>query len=371
MNDTPFSFSSHRLSRRAAVRAGGLGVAGSLAFPGPGPSFAQEATPEAIPAQTDLVQDGLSAEIIEIFSALPGTNGLRLWAPPDAGRPAWSATLNADRQVFIASAFKTFVLAEYLRQAEETLDSTASTSITNQLNAQLAEQLTLDESVFSPGATVFNPPHLTGLVTTRTVLEAMISHSDNTAADMALRRVGPERVRQLIASLGLTQTRIPDSTRQFIGYIFGVPDWRAFTWAQFEALPANDPYPPRPILNPDITMASSADDLVAFYTRALRGEIFRYPETLAVYLAILSLADAIALVMPLGVNAFLKGGSLQTETNNALTVAGGMYVPDRWVYFATLLNWTAAEAPPLSEFQAGIADSLNRIFTLVRDRLGT
>lgn len=49
--------------------------------------------------------DGLSADIIEVFQTLPGTKGLKLWAPPDAGRPAWEATLNAEHQFFVASAF--------------------------------------------------------------------------------------------------------------------------------------------------------------------------------------------------------------------------------------------------------------------------
>ena len=64
-------------------------------------------------------------------------------------------------------------------------------------------------------------------MTLRTALEAMISHSDNTATDMVLRHVGAERVQAFVEAIGLRQTRIPTSTRQFIGYVAGLPDWRA------------------------------------------------------------------------------------------------------------------------------------------------
>ena len=82
-----------------------------------------------------------------------------------------------------------------------------------------------------------------------------------------------------------------------------------------------------------------------------------------------SLADAIAGSMPLGVSAFGKGGSLEFEGSNVLTFAGGMYVPDRWVYFALLLNWTDAEAGPGSQAVGAYIAAASTIFTLVRDRL--
>ena len=37
---------------------------------------------------------------------------------------------------------------------------------------------------------MFNPPNLSGLVSQRTALEAMIMHSDNTATDMSMKQVG-------------------------------------------------------------------------------------------------------------------------------------------------------------------------------------
>jgi beta-lactamase class A len=356
------------VSRRTALRVGGAGVAAALSAAGLAPSsVAQEATPVANQDQ-DLfqVQDGLSQEVIEAFRVLPGQKGLKLWAPPDAGRPEWSVTLDPDSWMFIASAFKGFVLAECLRLEEESLDPRSDTPLAAQLNSRLAQQLMLDEAVFSPGAPVFNPPHLTGQVTLRTTLEAMISHSDNTAADMVLLHVGSERVQSFVEEIGLHQTRIPTSTRDFIGYIFGLPDWQDTTWADTQG----DPGTPRPILNDTITMASTPDDLVSFYARALQGEFFQYAETLAVFRAILSLADAIAFAMPLGVSAFAKGGSLDFADSHVLTFAGGMYVPDRWVYYALLLNWTDAEAGHSSEVMGRYIAAARTIFTLVQNRLG-
>ena len=363
-------FTENRLSRRGALRVGGLGVAASLGSGRLNPGLAQDATPVATASVgEEQAQDGLSVDVIELFGALPGTKALKIWAPPDAGRPAWSAAFDADRQLVIASAFKAFVLAEYLRQAEATLDPTASTPLTVQLVEQLQEDLVLDEAVFTLGSPIFNPPNLTGRVTARTVLQAMIVESDDTAADMALQRIGPDRVRELIASLGLDQTRIPDSTRQFVGYVFGDPDWRNITWAKLLPLVNDTPYPPRFALNDEITMASSADDLVAFYARALTGEIFRYNETRLAFRQFLSLKDEIAQIFPLGVNTFVKGGSLDAFTDHVLSAAGGMYAAQRWVYFAVILNWNDSEAGTVASVGPAFVSVMRAAFTTIRDRL--
>ena len=225
INRRPRSFTHLGLSRRAALRAGSLGVAASLGGVSPRSVSAQDVTPTTTIGE-EPAEDGLAVEVIELFDALPGTKGLRFWAPPDAGRPEWSAAVDADRELVIASAFKAFVLAEYLRQAEDTLNPTAAAPLAVQLGEQMQEELTLDESVFTLGSPIFNPPNLTGKVTARTTLQAMILESDDTAADMILKRIEPERVRRLIADLGLRKTRIPDSTRQYVGYVFGDPDWQ-------------------------------------------------------------------------------------------------------------------------------------------------
>ena len=363
------SVTEQRLSRRGALRAGGLGVAASFGSGGLSRALAQDATPTAMTIGTEPAQDGLAIEVIELLDALPGTKSIKFWAPPDAGRPAWSATLQPDRELVIASAFKAFVVAEYLRQAEETLDPMANAPLAVQLGEHMQEELDLDESVFTLGSPIFNPPNLTGKVTARTTLQAMVLESDDTAADMLLNRIGPEQVRGLIADLGLRQTRIPDSTRQFIGYLFGDPDWSTLTWERLLPLVENTPYPPRFALNNEISMASSADDLVAFYSRALPGELFQFPETLAAFRAILSLEDEIAQIFPLGVNSFVKGGSLDAFSDHVLSAAGGMYVAQRWVYFALILNWDDAEAGSVASVGPAFTTVTHAAFTAIRDRL--
>jgi len=364
-------FTQGTVSRRTALRAGAAGAAATLGAAAVAPRLlAQEATPVADQDRGPAgAQDGLSQEVVEAFKGLPGQQALRLWAPADAGRSEWSAALNPGSQLFIGSVFKGLLLAECLRLEEEALNPQGETSLAAQLDARLVQPLTLDEDVFSLISPVFNPPDLTGQVTLLTTLEAMISHSDNTATDMVLHYVGPERVQALAEGFGLGQTRIPASTRQFFGYVLGLPEWRATTWADFLAYSPTDSAT-RPNLNDEITMASTPDDLVSFYARALHGEFFRYAETLAVFRAILGIGDAVALTMPLGGSGFGKGGSIDFGGSYALAFAGGMYVPDRWVYFALLINWTDADAGPGPEVRPPYLAAANTIFTLVRDRLG-
>jgi beta-lactamase class A len=358
-------FQQGAVSRRSALRAGGAGVAVTFGATARVPRVvAQDATPAAT---LDQDQDGLSEEIIAAFKVLPGQKGLKLWAPPDAGRPEWTATHNPDSRLFIASVFKGPVLAECLRLEEEFLDPLSDTPIAAQLNARLAAQLPLEEDIFSLASPVLNSPFLTGQVTLRTALEAMIAHSDNTATDMVLRHVGAERVQAFVDGIGLRQTVIPQSTRQFFGYVSGVPDWQQTTWADLQT---DDPaHTSQPILNDTITMASTADELVSFYSRALPGEFFQYAETLAVFRAILAMGDAVPLSMPLGVSGFGKGGSIDFGGSHVLTFAGGMYVPDRWVYFALLANWTDAEGGTSAQVQGPYIAAARTIFALVHNRL--
>jgi beta-lactamase class A len=248
------------------------------------------------------------------------------------------------------------VLCEALRQIESSKGDLAHT------------ELELNESVWSLDSAVFNPPHLSGLVSERTALEAMVSHSDNTGADMVLKHIGADNVRNFIAGIGLHHTRIPNSTRQFLGYIFGVPNWETISWD--EAVAAANRRGPlaHPPINDVQTMVSTASDFVSFYSRALRGAFFENAATLAAFRAILMIADAIPQVIPLGATGFAKGGQINAGGFNALCLAGGMYFPDRWVYFATMINWENADpAPTMTAFEIAAAQA----FTRVKEALGS
>ena len=72
-------------------------------------------------------------------------------------------------------------------------------------------------------------------------------------------------------------------------------------------------------------LASSADDLVSYYSRSLLGAFFTYPETLSQFREILAMGDAIWLLpLPLGVSAFVKGGSIDVPGFHAVCAPGGM-----------------------------------------------
>jgi beta-lactamase class A len=91
-------------------------------------------------------------------------------------------------------------------------------------------------------------------------------------------------------------------------------------------------------------MASTASDFVSFYSRALQGEFFAKEATLTAFRAILALAGDIPDLMPLGVSAYLKSGSIAFRHEHALSLAGGVFIPDRrWVYYSFLINWVDGE----------------------------
>jgi beta-lactamase class A len=296
-------------------------------------------------------------KIARLFAGLPGTVSFKILAPATPRTHRLRIASKSGRMLFVGSAFKTFVAAEALRQAD-------SPEVVQTITER---QLALDASVWSFDSATFNPPNLSGTVSERTALEAMILHSDNTGADMILKLVGPDNVRALIASAGLTKTLIPNSTRSFAGYLLGAPDYLTYTWDQVVAT-ADDPFV-KPALNTTYSLASSADDLVSFYSRALQGAFFDHEQTLHEYRALLSIGDVIWLMpVPLGVSAFAKGGSIDYPGFHAVCAAGGMFFDDVWVYFCFTINWEApAQTDPATV--GGWAAASSAALQLVKDAL--
>ncbi len=296
-------------------------------------------------------------KILPLFDSISGEKAVSIFAPAFNGRPQLSVQMNVDKQMFVGSAIKTFVLAEALRQADSP-DVVATLT---------AKQLTLDASVWNVDSQTFNPPNLIGTVSERTTLEAMIEHSDNTATDMLFKLVGTDKVRDLIASAQLKNTAIPDNLRIFIGYLLGAKNYKTFSWADLCAAANNSIV--NPPLNQVQTLASSAADLISYYSRALQGEFFKNKETLTEFRRILSLGDAIWLApLPLGGTAFCKGGSIDVAGYHAICAPGGMIFGDRWVYFAFILNWTAAEEKD-PKTVAAFANAVSSAMTMVKDHL--
>jgi beta-lactamase class A len=293
-------------------------------------------------------------DITAPFRDLHGDIGMRILVPPQRGRRGFTAQINAGRMLFAASSIKTFALGEALRQVD-------APDVTEVLEAK---ELTLDERVWSLGSPIFNPPDLTGLVSERTTLEAMICRSDNTATDMIFNHVGSDNIRRLIGSLGLAQTRVPDNTRIFGGYLFGAPNYKTVTWDEILLL-ASTGQVVHPFLNDVQTLASSPDDLVKYYAHALQGTLFEHRETLQEFRRILTLCDYIHLIpLPLGVSAYMKSGNADAPGFHVRAIAGGLYAGDRWIFFAFMLNWyaeTPSDDQTVERLFAAINESLARV----------
>lgn len=328
-------------SRRQFLKAGAAAAAGLVA------------TPLAAGTPKILKQKVIRRAIVSLFNTLPGDVALKIFAPSAGSKGGLQVQLNSDRRLFVASADKTFVLCEALRQAD-------SPDVAHVLELK---QLTLDSSVWALGSPIFNPPHLSGIVSERTTLEAMITRSDNTATDMILKLVGANRVRQFIAAAGLNNTLIPDSTRALAGYLFGATNYLNLTWE--ELLEVVQGIQVHPFLNQVETFASSADDFVSYYSRALQGEFFQHAATLNEFRRILSLCDFIYLIpLPLGVSAYAKSGNADTAGFHMRSIAGGMFFENRWVYFAFIINWDAPAATDphtVNQFFNAIQQSLTLV----------
>jgi beta-lactamase class A len=299
----------------------------------------------------------LEAEIQKAFADLPARKSFKIWAPPSRRAPEFTAELNASQQQFSASANKSFILCARLRQLD-------APDVEEKL---VSHELRLDESVWSIGSTIFNPPQLSGLVSERTAMEAMVTQSDNTATDMVLKEATVKSVRSFVAAIGAQSTLIPDSTRALAGYLFGASNYKTITWDELLAVIG-------PLVNPALndfeTFAASANDLVSFYARALQGRFFQHEQTLQEFRRILSLGDINHLVpFPLGMSVFGKAGYFDSSGQHARSIAGGIYFLDRWVYLATILNWDAKEQDDPETVKAYFRATRTAV-ELVRDALG-
>lgn len=276
------------------------------------------------------------------FKSFPGATSFRI----DLDRRVLTSD-SASSQLFVASAIKTFILCQYLREAES---GTLSED----------DQLPVDDSVRTDGSPVF--AKLEGSTPGRSVLEAMITHSDNTATDIALLHVRPDRVRAFIAEQGLSATLIPDSTRRFFSYNAGAPLGVDIGWSGVkEVLNSGRALgPPRRPLNDQVTLASSADDFVTYYKRAFAGSLFTNRSTLLEFKRI-HMSNTF---FPDDTIGYGKGGSgnwfgdsMVAGDFHALSYAGQMVVNATPVTFCFVANWTS-EDPKLDteEFVPAFTD---------------
>jgi len=295
-------------------------------------------------AQSTLPENGVRAAVSR-FSELPATASCLIVA--DHPTAPWRASHNSAARLFVGSAVKTFILAAYLREVEAG-------------RLTLGQQLAIDDTVRSLSSPLFL--HLSGTTEARSVLEAMIAHSDNTATDAALAAVGVARVRSLIEHAGLQATQVPDSTRRLFSYVSGAPEGVDVGWEGMQRLESAPTTKARPPLNEHQTMASSADDLVRWYQRAIRGEFFEAPGTVLEFKRIQAMADSLAHVVPPDTAAYGKGGSIDWEGFHCFSLAGQMVVQKAPVTFCCTINWSGPkdDVPRVFEaYKAAVTDVLH------------
>jgi hypothetical protein len=86
---------------------------------------------------------------------------------------------------------------------------------------------------------------------------------------------------------------------------------------------------------------------------------------------ILTLCDFIYLIpLPPGVSAYLKSGNSDFPGFHVRSIAGGMFFSDRWVYFAFLINWNAADSNDPQTVNAFFS-AVNEALTAVKNSLSS
>ncbi len=259
------------------------------------------------------------------FDTLPGDVSYRI----NVGRGGrrFSAGQRAGDTLFVGSSVKTFILARYLRDVEN-----------GRLN--LTDQLTVNNGVRALSSPVFL--ELTGTTPATSVLEAMITHSDNTATDIALRQVGIGRVRSFVESAGLSFVRIATSTRLLFCYLAGAPFGIDEGWAGMKVIADGGKFGPlRSPMNRRETMQGSADDFVSYYERVLAGDLIRTEAMRREFRRISSMPATFWSVAPENTPIFGKGGSIEWDGFNAFCLPGQMLIGGTLpVTFSFVVNWT-------------------------------
>jgi beta-lactamase class A len=305
---------------------------------------------------SDTMQDsgGDLAAALQSFHALPGTKSYLIRA--GQGGSLGHVAHQPRRFMFTASAYKTFVLGQYLREVEAGLLSED-------------EQLAIDDGVRMLGSPVLLG--LTGTTTAQSVLEAMMSHSDNTATDIATHKAGADQVRTLITQAKLPSIRIPDYTRLFISYLLSAPEGVDLGWPGVQQAAANPPGPIRFPLNDVITLAGSAHDFVSWYEQALQGAFFAKPETLTEFKRIQAMSVQIPLTIPPDTVAYAKGGEFPWLGLSTKSFAGQMIVGGATptpVTFCFIVNWDGALAD-FPAVEAAFFAAIKSILTVIKQTL--
>ncbi len=325
--------------------------------------MAEMSSPSPTPEAVLIAIDDYAAHLGDYFSQhnIPYTVTCDVSAVVSVDSQLWAAGVQADQTMFVGSAVKTFILAEYLR------GDLSETGV-----------MGIDDGIRSISSTVFGDQTLAGEpapdlkldgeTLARSVLEAMISHSDNTATDAILAAVGANSVRDMISDVGLTSVSIPDSTRRLFTYLASGQDvdvsWE--TLKEYVASPPNA----QTAINGVQSMLASASDMVRWYETALLDPSFFTPADLAEFKRISSMADALHVIVPDNIASYGKGGSISWNDFSCISVSGQMVVPTMdpgrpWipVTFSFNVNWGSDEPATFRDVAGIFAPAVKGVLT--------
>lgn len=305
------------------------------------------AAPAILSSEAEAAPDtGDIKKALRGFDKLPGDVAYRI----NVGRGGrrFTAGQRAGDRLFVGSSVKTFILARYLRDVENG-------------RLSLTEQLKVNNAVRSLSSPVFLD--LTGTTPATSVLEAMITHSDNTATDIALRQVGAGRVRTFIENAGLSSVRIATSTRLLFCYLAGAPFGVDEGWAGMKGIARGEDFGPlRSPMNRRETMQGSAEDFVSYYEQILGGDLIRTEAMQREFRRISSMPAIFWSVGPENTPIFGKGGSIEWDNFNALCLPGQMLIGGTLpVTFSFVVNWKGKPStiPGVGDqFASAIRDTL-------------
>lgn len=237
------------------------------------------------------------------------------------------AGLHDDVPFEVGSVFKAFVAAEYARQV-----SAGRLDPSMQLTIQPVDRV---DSSLILGAMPDGSS-----ISLQEAAEAMIGVSDNTATDLVLRVVGPDRVRALLADLGIDAI-IPDSTKSLYDRLAADPAWKPVCCL--------------------VTMR----DLTAFYTMTVADRVLG--DATDRFLALMREEDiAQGSTQKEGMTWYRKGGMLEPPPALAMAIGGAIAGEDGDVTaFAAAFNVpfpedAAYEDSPLDPLVLTFSDGLRR-----------
>lgn len=194
----------------------------------------------------------LSAEIFDRVGVDARLHALDIDTGHDVGT-------RADEQVVIASVFKILLVLEFARQA-----------VAGQLDPTERVLVRAEDRLGGWGTAGCADDVELSL---RDLAYFTMSVSDNTAADLLLRRIGPDVIPLLTAELGLTRTRVIGGPRQVLESMFadvGARDAAEFAQA-FGTLPEERIRSLR-VFDPDHTTSSTAREITRLLGLIWRDE---------------------------------------------------------------------------------------------------